>query len=323
MYDGSGSLFAVGTRITKLSESGAPLVGANNAYVTDALVTVGLGLEYTDGEEIIQRNGAGRNCLYYRAPDTLTRGIVDALTFCSPDPNVLQFLIGGNVITRAATSETQTITISGTPTGGTFTLTFDGQTTAPIAFDAVNTAVDTALEALSNLEVGDVTVSGGPGPGTPFVVTFLASLGDVPLMTANGAGLIGGTAPTVVVTAGTPGDSMTDIGYRAPEVGGNPTPYGVSLEFWSQAVQDGAFAASLPYYHWAVPRAFIRTSDNLALSGEDPMLPTFSGFSQQNLNWGDGPEGDWEFQSDRVWQYVRVDSATVPDFTRGLIPVVA
>lgn len=320
-YDGSGSLFAVGTRLTKLSESGAPLVGANNAYVTDALVTVGLGLEYTDGEEITQRNGAGRICLYYRAPDTLTRGIVDSLQFCSPDPNVLQFLIGGNVITRAGTAEVQTVTITGTPTGGTWTLTYDGQTTAPLDFDATNTEVDSALEALSNLEPGDVTVTGGPGPGTPYTVTFTIAQGDVAQMTADGSGLTGGVAPAVTVTTATPGTDLTDIGYRAPEVGANNTPYGVSLEFWSQAVQDGAFASDLPYYHWVVPRAFVRPSDNFVLSGEDPMLPTFEGYSQQNRNWGDGPEGDWAYESDRVWQYVREASEDVPDFTRGLIAV--
>lgn len=321
MYDGSGSLFAIGTRITKLSESGAPLVGANNAYVTDALVAVGLGLEYEDGEEIIQRNGAGRICLAYRAPDTLTRGLIDSFQVCSPDPNILQFLIGGNIISRAGTAEVQTVTITGTPTGGTFTLTYDGQTTAPIAFDATNTAVDTALEALSNLEPGDVTVTGGPAPGTPFVVTFTVAQGDVPLMTASGAGLTGGTAPAVAVTLTTPGTNLTEIGYRAPEVGGNPVPYGVSLEFWAQAMQDGATAADLPYWHWVVPRAFVRPSENFTLSGEDPMLPTFEGYSQQNTNWGDGPEGDWPYPSDRVWQYVREASADVPDFTRGLIAV--
>src|SRR5919109_2928308 len=33
-------------------------------------------------------------------------------------------------------NERQTVTIGGSPTGGTFTLTFNGQTTAAIAFDA-------------------------------------------------------------------------------------------------------------------------------------------------------------------------------------------
>ncbi|WP_254512292.1 RHS repeat-associated core domain-containing protein [Anatilimnocola floriformis] len=44
-------------------------------------------------------------------------------------------------------------------TSGTFALTFDGQTTAPIAWDAAPTTVMAALEALSNVGVGDVVVT--------------------------------------------------------------------------------------------------------------------------------------------------------------------
>lgn len=319
MYDNAGSVFAIGARFTRLGDTGAPSVGANNAYVTNAIVTAGLGLEYQDGQEVTQNNGAGVICVAYRAPDTLLRGTVSDLQFCSPDPNILQFLIGGSVITQAAVAEQQTVTITGTPTGGTFTLTYSGQTTGNIAYNATNTAVQTALEALSNLAPGDVTVTGGPGPGTPWVVTFASSLGNVTQMTANGALLTGGTTPTVTVTTGTQGDSLTDIGYRAPEVGSNPLPNGVSVELWSRAVVDGAFATELPYVHWVVPRAFLRPSDNMNLSGEDALTPTFEGTSNQNANWGDGPESDWLFPSDRVWQYARV--ATAPDFTRGLITV--
>ena len=53
------------------------------------------------------------------------------------------------------TNETQTVRVTNA-TGGTFTLTFDGQTTAPIAFNATAAAVQAALEALSNIEPGDV-----------------------------------------------------------------------------------------------------------------------------------------------------------------------
>ena len=45
------------------------------------------------------------------------------------------------------TNEIQTIKITGA-TGGTFTLTFDGQTTAPIPFPLDNAAIESALEAL-------------------------------------------------------------------------------------------------------------------------------------------------------------------------------
>ena len=319
MYDNAGSVYAIGTRFTRLDDDGSPLTGVGNAYVSRAIVTAGIGLEYTDGEEISQANGAGKICVSYRAPDTLVRGTISDLQFCSPDPHILSFLIGGTVIERAATPEVQTITITGTPTGGTYTLIFDGEETGPLDFDFTNAEIDTALEALSNLAPGDVTVTGGPGPGTPYVVTFNSALGDVPVMILGDNNLTGGASPTVNVTTGTPGSSLTAIGYRAPEVGGDPLPNGVSVELWSRAVTDGAFADDLPYIHWVLPRTFLRPSDNLTLSGSAAMTPTFEGYSNQNANWGDGPEGDWEYGSDRVWQYARV--ATVPDFTRGPVTV--
>ena len=106
----------------------------------------------------------------------------------------------------ASPSEVQTVTITGTPTGGTFTLTFDGETTAAIAYNAAAAAVQTALEALSNLNVGDVTVTGGALPGTAVTVTFGgARTGvNVPQITASSS-LTGGTAPAVTVTTGTAG----------------------------------------------------------------------------------------------------------------------
>jgi hypothetical protein len=318
MYDNAGSVYAIGARFTRLDADGAPMAGAGNAYVTKALVTAGIGLEYEDGQEITQANGAGQLCVSYRAPDTVKRGTISDLKFCSPDPNILAFLMGGSVVTRAGTAEVQTVTITGTPTGGTFTLTFDGQTTANIAYNAANSAVLSALEALSNLAPGDVAVTGGPGPGTPYVVTFLIALGNVPQMSATGA-FTGGTTPAIAVTTNTGGSNLTDIGYRAPLVGADPLPNGVSVELWSRAVTDGAFVSDLPYLHWVISRAYLRPSDSMNLSGEDALTPTFEGWSNQNLNWGDGPENDWPFQSDRVWQWVR--QAAAPDFTRGGITV--
>jgi hypothetical protein len=295
-------------------------VGAQSSYVSDALVAVSIGLEYEEGTEIIQKSGSGRVCLTYRAPDTLKRGTISDFQVCTPDPNVLEFAIGGDVIsTGAGTAEVQTVTITGTPTGGTFTLTFDGETTAPIAYNAINSAVDAALEALPNIGVGEVAVTGGPGPGTPYTVTFLTSLGNVPQMTADGALLTGGVAPAVAVTTATPGNNLTDIGYRAPEVGSEAVPNGIGLEFWTAAIQDGSYAANLPYLHWVLPRSKVRPSDAWALNGENALLPGFEGWSEQNQNWGAGPADDWPYESDRVWQFARV--ATLPDLTPGFVAV--
>lgn len=107
----------------------------------------------------------------------------------------------------AGQSEVQTITITGTPTGGTFTLTYRGATTAGIAYNATNTTVDTALEGLATIGAGNVVVTGGPFPGTPMVATFGGTLANQSIrpITANGAGLTGGTAPAIAVVETTPG----------------------------------------------------------------------------------------------------------------------
>jgi len=318
MYDGAGSLFALGMRMTKIDVLGAPIAGSATCYVSDALVAVSIGLEYEEGTEFIQKAGSGRVCLTYRAPDTLKRGTISDFQVCTPDPNVLEFMIGGDVIsTGAAVAEVQTITITGTPTGGTFTLTFDGETTAPIAYNAASTAVDTALEALDNVGVGGVAVTGSAGG--PYTATFSTSLGNVPQMTADGAGLTGGTTPGVTIATTTPGNNLTDIGYAAPEVGAEAVPNGVGLEFWTAAIEGGAYAAQLPYFHWVLPRAKLSPSDAWTLNGENPLLPGFQGWTEQNQNWGTGPAADWPYISDRVWQFARV--AALPDLSPGFVTI--
>ncbi|GAA1882000.1 hypothetical protein [Williamsia serinedens] len=87
-----------------------------------------------------------------------------------------------------------TVTINGSPAGGTFTLSVGGQTTSGIAYNAAPSAVDSALEALSTVGTGNATVTGSAGG--PYAVT-LANGG---VLTASGAGLTGGTNPSVTVS---------------------------------------------------------------------------------------------------------------------------
>ena len=61
----------------------------------------------------------------------------------------------------AGVNEVQQVTIPGTTTAGTFTLTFETGTTALIPVTATAADVQAALEALSNLVPGDVLVTGG------------------------------------------------------------------------------------------------------------------------------------------------------------------
>jgi hypothetical protein len=110
-------------------------------------------------------------------------------------------------------TEVQTVTITGAPTGGTFTLTYDGATTAGIAFNATAAAVRSALEALTTVNQGDITVTGSAGG--PYTVTFGGPAivgGDVPQMTASGASLTGGSSPAAGVATATGGGATATDG---------------------------------------------------------------------------------------------------------------
>lgn len=108
-------------------------------------------------------------------------------------------------------SEAQTVTITGIPTGGTFTLAFKGYTTGAIAYNAIASAVQTALQAISSIGTNGATVAGGPGPATPYVITFAGALANqnLPSMSAVGS-FTGGTSPAIAVTTTTPGQGQYD-----------------------------------------------------------------------------------------------------------------
>ncbi len=152
-----------------------------------------------DGTEVTQSITLDTSA--FTAGTHYPNGFVPSGTILVPLGNNLYGPYGGNA------SEQQTVTITGGPTGGSFTLTVGAQTTGAIAYNATAAAVRTALEALSNVNVGDVSVTGGPGPTTPYVVTFSGQYAgeDMPAMTASGASLTGGSSPAVGVTTTTPG----------------------------------------------------------------------------------------------------------------------
>lgn len=127
----------------------------------------------------------------------------------------IKFLRLGQVLTKITLPGTDTATITGVPTGGTFTLSVSVgggavQTTAGIAFNATAAAVQTALQGLSNVGANLATVTGSAGG--PYTISFDNSLGAV-ILTANGAGLTGGTSPGVTIAALAPGG---DLGWFGP-----------------------------------------------------------------------------------------------------------
>lgn len=109
------------------------------------------------------------------------------------------------------TNEVQTLSITGAPTGGTFTISLGGQTTAAIAYNATAAEVQAALELISTIGAGNVVCTGGPLPATAVVIEFRGALArtDVATVTTT-ASLTGGTTPATAVAATTAGAVITE-----------------------------------------------------------------------------------------------------------------
>ncbi len=127
----------------------------------------------------------------------------------SDDTNDSQFFI------TEEKNESQQITLVGSPTGGTFTLTYFNQTTAPIAFNsngdftAMAASIKSALESLSLIGAGNVNVTHDPVRNESNQITdnrrwkveFINELGhqEVVNLTGNASGLTGGANRSISV----------------------------------------------------------------------------------------------------------------------------
>lgn len=114
--------------------------------------------------------------------------------------------IGPSSSLTADVAQVQTIT-KGDATGGTFTASFQGQTTGNLTYDESAADVQTALRALSSVGSAGVSCAGGILTSNPITVTMVAPHleGNQPLITIDGTNLTGGVSadsrtPTVAIT---------------------------------------------------------------------------------------------------------------------------
>lgn len=172
---------------------GGDLIHTGNLVLIDRAQTAGPGQLNQNSEKIYELGNYYSLATIYDTPD---------LTF-----NLESFDVSAEFEalllnkTFSVPLGTQTATLTGNPTGGTFTLTYSGQTTSDLAYNASATDVQTALEALSNLAPGDVTVTATKAGG-PYTITFSSaylSANPGVAATASGANLTGGTTPAVTV----------------------------------------------------------------------------------------------------------------------------
>lgn len=121
--------------------------------------------------------------------------------------------VGGVLVPFAPAAEAQTIQVTGTPSGGDFKLSVNGEVTAAIAYNADAAAVQAAIVALSNFAAGDVTVTGT----TTKTITFGGAYAnvDVPTILLADNDLTGGSSPTVAIATTAPGGAQELFGFLA------------------------------------------------------------------------------------------------------------
>lgn len=135
-----------------------------------------------------------------------------------------------SVTSGSGTSEQQTVTINGAPTGGTFRLSYLGLFTSGLNPTTLTAAqLVTALTGLASIGASNVTATGSTGG--PFTVTFAAALANqnVPLLGVDYSALTGGTSPTVVVATTVPGLLPVTTTIVSADLSQNKRVFGIDL----------------------------------------------------------------------------------------------
>jgi len=211
----------------------------------------------------------------------------------------------------AAVKELQTLLPDVPATAGTFTLTYDGQTTAAIQWNATTADVQTALELLSNISAGDVIVENDKLDTDPVAggMTFLwkNTLGDVNLLTFDFTSL---TGPTQA------GSTMTE------------TVKGILI---GAAVDEGGGKVGIPVIgHTCVANDYVRiessrkynkectvdsvTNDKIVITAAY-VAETFSGAERVYLGVPNGCDITLPYVTDSNGNY----RGTLPDTMEGLV----
>lgn len=187
----------------------------------------------------------------------------------------------GTTIVAIPSSTSLTLSDPATADGDTTLDASVDATTAPLPAGAPAAQVQSALEGLSTIGAGNVSVSGGPGSaggGTPYLVTFTGALAGVDLvqLSADGSALTGGAASAIVATtmpvrnleliaptetvpngAGTLGASadgrrlyFATLGGQLVS-GGPPADQGAAIYYWQDA--DGRSGGTLSFVGGITP----------------------------------------------------------------------
>lgn len=216
-----------------------------------------------------------------------------------------------------AAAEVQQISI-GTNTGGEFTVTFRGYTSAAIPYNAAAGLVQSTLEALTSIGPGNIEVTGPTGG--PWLVTFVGALAgqNVPRMDMSGQSLSGlnemvaGGSVASGLTGGS-GEGITTIQEGA-------TSHEVTIFLGSEtqepiAAMEAAEGGPVPAYR-GYAGFYV---DDYDLTPHNGQIPTFSALVEKlgeptaiasdNFNRADGDIGI--SSSGHTWQWFSVEPQIV------------
>ena len=149
-----------------------------------------------DALEVLPNIGAGNVSVSGDAGGPFTVEFIGALAKTD-----VPLLVGSD----GGINEKQTVAIAGAAAGDKLVLTYSGQSTGELAYDATSAQIAAALKGLNNIGDNDVAVTDGDPDG--WVVEFHGALAktDVPAIT----GVCGkNEKQTVVVTGGAAGDKL-------------------------------------------------------------------------------------------------------------------
>lgn len=228
---------------TYLSNSLLSAVLRNTAYTSPASAYIAL---YTaapgvgGGGTEVSGGAYVREAATFAAPSSGTTSNSGTITFPTAAANwgtivawgALDAASSGNLLffgPLVGTNEVQTLTVTGSPTGGAFTLSFAGQTTPAIAPGSTATQLEEYLESLSTIGDGNATVSGSAGG--PWTVTFTGSLANAAqsLIALATNSLTGGSAPSVTIAETTQGATGNKIINNGDSLSFAPTKLSVAL----------------------------------------------------------------------------------------------
>lgn len=161
------------------------------------------GLKTTQGESVVGFNNAwiARNCSTEDGTLTGDRRYYNVGSRSSASASDVCY---GSGYGKYNANELQQLSASGVVTGGTFTITFNSETTAAIAYNATAADIQTAIENLTTPDVGDIYVypaaQASPDAPTstlnriPMIVEFRGQYAgtNVSAMTTNSGSITGG-----------------------------------------------------------------------------------------------------------------------------------